>query len=59
MARLRTVYNCGDCGASHYKWAGKCDSCGAWNTLVEDVVRRKPLQVGRQMRLVRRMEHPR
>jgi DNA repair protein RadA/Sms len=37
MARLRTVYNCGDCGASHYKWAGKCDSCGAWNTLVEDV----------------------
>ena len=37
MARLRTVYNCGDCGAMHYKWAGKCDSCGAWNTLVEDV----------------------
>ena len=37
MARMRTVYNCSDCGAAHYKWAGKCDSCGAWNSLVEDV----------------------
>lgn len=37
MARLRTVYLCGECGASHPKWAGKCDSCGAWNSLVEDV----------------------
>jgi DNA repair protein RadA/Sms len=34
---MRTVYNCSDCGAAHYKWAGKCDSCGAWNSLVEDV----------------------
>jgi len=37
MARLRTVYVCGDCGASYPKWAGKCDACGAWNSLVEDV----------------------
>lgn len=37
MPRLRTVYNCGDCGASHPKWVGRCDSCGAWNSLVEDV----------------------
>ncbi len=37
MARMRTAYNCSDCGAAHYKWAGKCDSCGAWNSLVEDV----------------------
>jgi DNA repair protein RadA/Sms len=34
---MRTVYNCSDCGAAHHKWAGKCDSCGAWNSLVEDV----------------------
>ncbi|MGA1389877.1 MAG: DNA repair protein RadA, partial [Ilumatobacteraceae bacterium] len=37
MARMRTVYNCSDCGAAHHKWAGKCDSCGAWNSLVEEV----------------------
>ncbi len=37
MARLKLVYNCSDCGASFPKWAGRCTSCGAWNTLVEDV----------------------
>ncbi len=37
MARLRLVYNCSDCGASFPKWAGRCSSCGAWNSLVEDV----------------------
>lgn len=37
MPRLRTVYICGDCGTSHPKWVGRCDSCGAWNSLVEDV----------------------
>ncbi|MEY3357829.1 MAG: repair protein RadA, partial [Actinomycetota bacterium] len=38
MARLRTVYICSDCGAQHPKWNGQCATCGAWNTLVEDVV---------------------
>ena len=37
MAKLRTVFNCTECGAPHYKWGGKCDSCGSWNSLVEDV----------------------
>jgi DNA repair protein RadA/Sms len=31
------VYRCADCGAEHPKWAGRCDSCGAWNTLVEEI----------------------
>jgi len=38
VARLRTVYICSDCGAQHPKWNGQCATCGAWNTLVEDVV---------------------
>ena len=37
MAKLRTVYNCTECGAPHYKWGGKCDSCGSWNSLVEEL----------------------
>jgi DNA repair protein RadA/Sms len=37
MARARTVYRCTECGADHPKWAGRCDACGAWNTLVEEV----------------------
>lgn len=37
MARPQARYVCQECGASHTKWAGKCDACGAWNTLVEEV----------------------
>jgi len=37
MAKLRTVFNCTECGAPHYKWGGKCDSCGSWNSLVEEI----------------------
>ncbi len=36
MAKARTVYRCTECGAEYPKWLGKCDSCGAWNTLVEE-----------------------
>jgi DNA repair protein RadA/Sms len=34
--RVRTVYRCTDCGGEAPKWAGRCDECGAWNTLVEE-----------------------
>ena len=32
----KTVYRCTECGADHPKWAGRCDVCGEWNTLVEE-----------------------
>lgn len=37
MAKARIVHRCTDCGAAHPKWAGRCPTCDAWNTLVEDV----------------------
>lgn len=27
------MFICSSCGARHVRWAGKCDSCGEWNTL--------------------------
>ena len=36
MARSDSFYVCQSCGAVHSKWAGKCDACGEWNTLVEE-----------------------
>jgi DNA repair protein RadA/Sms len=39
--KARTVYRCTDCGAEHAKWAGRCDTCGEWNTLVEEVAAAK------------------
>ncbi|HEY0930169.1 MAG TPA: DNA repair protein RadA [Gemmatimonas sp.] len=38
MAKTRTVYRCTDCGAEFPKWAGRCESCSAWNTLAEEIV---------------------
>ncbi len=41
MARkARSVYRCSECGAEHPKWAGRCDACSAWNTLVEEPIGR-------------------
>lgn len=37
--KLKTVYVCTNCGETSPRWMGKCPSCGAWNTMVEDVVR--------------------
>ena len=37
MAKLRLVYRCTECASSHPKWSGRCISCGAWNSLIEDV----------------------
>lgn len=37
MAKSRTQFICQNCGASYPKWIGKCDNCGEWNTLVEQV----------------------
>jgi DNA repair protein RadA/Sms len=38
MAKARTVYRCTECGAEFPKWAGRCESCTAWNTLAEEPV---------------------
>ena len=35
-------FTCNSCGAAHQKWAGRCDNCGEWNSIVEDV----PLDTG-------------
>ena len=31
-------YVCQNCGARYSKWAGHCNNCNAWNTIVEDLV---------------------
>ena len=36
MARKTVTYVCQECGAVAPKWSGRCEGCGAWNTLVEE-----------------------
>ncbi len=41
MAKTKIAYFCQSCGAQADKWAGKCNSCGSWNTIVEEVVHKE------------------
>ncbi|MDD4515573.1 DNA repair protein RadA [Massilibacteroides sp.] len=41
MAKAKTIYVCSNCGADSPKWIGKCPSCGAWNSYVEEIAVRE------------------
>ncbi len=38
MARAHSHFVCQSCGAVYPKWAGRCEACGGWNSLVEEAV---------------------
>ncbi|MCZ8152127.1 MAG: DNA repair protein RadA [Rhodobacteraceae bacterium] len=42
MSKSAPAFTCTACGAVHRKWAGKCDACGAWNSIIEEA----PLSTG-------------
>ncbi|MBR6243591.1 MAG: DNA repair protein RadA, partial [Ruminococcus sp.] len=37
MAKSKYIYTCNQCGYETSKWNGKCPSCGAWNSLEEEL----------------------
>lgn len=37
MSRKTISFVCQNCGAAYGRWQGKCESCGEWNTLAEEV----------------------
>jgi len=42
MAKPTAQFTCTSCGGVHRKWSGRCDACGAWNSIVEEA----PLSAG-------------
>lgn len=38
MAKVKTKFICQNCNTSYPKWVGKCENCGSWNTLVEEII---------------------
>jgi DNA repair protein RadA/Sms len=36
MAKPFSSFVCQSCGAASAKWSGRCDACGAWNTIIEE-----------------------
>jgi DNA repair protein RadA/Sms len=42
MAKQKSSFICQSCGTVHPRWSGKCDACGGWNTIQEELVEAAP-----------------
>ena len=40
--KKKTVYVCAECGYETANWAGKCPSCGSWNSMKELSLEERP-----------------
>lgn len=38
MAKIQVKFVCQECGAQYPRWMGRCEQCGNWNTLAEEVL---------------------
>jgi DNA repair protein RadA/Sms len=59
MSKSNSHFACQSCGTTSTKWSGRCDGCGAWNTIIEESTvapasgaKGKALPRGRPTRLV-------
>lgn len=37
MAKIKSIWRCTDCGSVAYRWLGRCNECGQYGTLVEEL----------------------
>src|SRR5438045_1671006 len=44
MPRSQARFVCQQCGSVHAKWTGRCEGCGAWNSMIEELPREVPPQ---------------
>ena len=51
--KAKTLFYCTECGNETPKWAGRCNVCGAWNSIVEQPEEKKPAGKGRPLANVR------
>ena len=45
MAKVRTQFVCQQCGRKSARDLGRCPQCGAWNSMVEEIVAPTPSKV--------------
>ncbi|HVY50791.1 MAG TPA: DNA repair protein RadA [Devosia sp.] len=38
MPKAKTAFVCQSCGTAHVRWQGRCEGCGEWNTVVEELL---------------------
>ena len=37
MAKVKSQFVCQSCGQTYPKWMGRCNACGEWGVIVEEV----------------------
>ncbi|MES2305898.1 MAG: DNA repair protein RadA [Gemmatimonadota bacterium] len=42
MAKPKSIWRCVECGHDHPKWVGRCEACGAWNSVGEEPLAAAP-----------------
>ena len=47
MPKPTSRFVCQSCGAVSPKWAGRCESCGEWNSIVEEAIAVRPGPAGK------------
>jgi DNA repair protein RadA/Sms len=56
MAKPTSRYVCQSCGAITPKWAGRCETCGEWNTIAEEAVETAPGLASKPKTSTRKLE---
>jgi len=46
MPKPQKTYICQSCGTVHSRWLGKCEGCGAWNSITEEIRESAPKGLG-------------
>ena len=47
MAKARKIFVCQSCGSTTGKWAGQCEACNEWNSIVEEQDLTHPTGLGK------------
>ncbi len=58
MVKSKTQYFCKNCGAQSAQWIGRCPSCGAWNSFVEEIIAREEAPAKGRSNAVLPKSHP-
>ncbi|MEZ4930658.1 MAG: AAA family ATPase [Saprospiraceae bacterium] len=41
MAKVKKIFACSSCGSTFPKWMGRCNACGEWNTIQEEIIHKE------------------
>jgi DNA repair protein RadA/Sms len=41
LAKVKKIFACTSCGSTFPKWMGRCNACGEWNTIQEEIIHKE------------------